>query len=252
MTIPLYYHNYNNCELKLIKSNSLTYVIITREVTAINQDPVLNETVARLGQSLRETEDQLYRDMLLATASVINCVNGTNGDVPTEMARADIDAVVATLQNNNGEFISEMIEGANKFGTGPVRDAYAAMANSNLIGQLENVQGFINKANYPNQNGTQMLSEWGTIGNIRYFLSSRGSVSVGSSLLGNDIYNVFITAQEAYTGIELTGETAKFIYHPPGWGDDPVELRQTAGWRAAMVPRITNDAWIINQRCTLA
>lgn len=40
---------------------------------------VLNQAAARLGQSLRETEDQLIRDMLEATASLINCVGGTNG-----------------------------------------------------------------------------------------------------------------------------------------------------------------------------
>lgn len=30
----------------------------------------------------RETEDQLIRDMLEATASIINCVGGVNGDNP--------------------------------------------------------------------------------------------------------------------------------------------------------------------------
>lgn len=56
-----------------------TYSVITKEVTLQNQDPVLNQAAARLGQSLRETEDQLIRDMLEATASLINCVGGTNG-----------------------------------------------------------------------------------------------------------------------------------------------------------------------------
>jgi len=58
-----------------------TYVVITKEVTLINQDPVLNYTSARLGQSLRETEDLLIRDMLEATASVVNCVGGTDGGI---------------------------------------------------------------------------------------------------------------------------------------------------------------------------
>jgi len=34
--------------------------------------------------------------------------------------------------------------------------------------------------------------------------------------------------------------------------DDPCELRQTAGYRFAYATRITNDAWLINLRCTLA
>ena len=47
-----------------------------------NQDPVLNECAARLGVSLRQTEDQLTRDMLASTASFINCTGGVNGDNP--------------------------------------------------------------------------------------------------------------------------------------------------------------------------
>jgi len=228
-----------------------TYILITKQVSLINQDPVLNEAAARLGQSLRETEDQLVRDMLEATASFINCVGGVNGDNPTEIVRSDVDTVIATLQNNDAEFTSEMIEGEDKFGTGPVRDAYFAMASSAMIGQLENVDGFISKAQYPSQSNT-LPSEWGTISNTRFFLSSRGSVTQNASLLGADVYNVFVTGQEAYTCIDLSGATAQFIYHPPGHGDDPCELRQTAGYRMAYATRITNDSWVINLRATLA
>ena len=56
-----------------------TSVVITREVTAINEDPVLNQAAARLGQSLRETEDELMRAMLESTASFVNCTGGVNG-----------------------------------------------------------------------------------------------------------------------------------------------------------------------------
>ncbi len=40
---------------------------------------VLNEAAKLLGISLRETEDELTRDMLASTAVVIACVNGFNG-----------------------------------------------------------------------------------------------------------------------------------------------------------------------------
>ena len=228
-----------------------TYLIITKQVTLINEDPVLNEATARLGQSMRETEDELIRDMLAGTASVINCTNGTNGDNPTEITRADVDNVIATLQNNDADFITNMIGGEDKFGTGPVRDAYFALSHSNMIGQFENVNGFIAKAQYPNQTGV-LSSEWGSISNTRIYVTSRGSITTNGSLLAADIYNVFIGGQESYAKIEQNGVSAKFIYHPPGHGDDPSELRQTAAWRMAQVPKITNDAWIISLRCTLA
>ena len=58
-----------------------TYVALNEQVTLQNQDPVLNEATKRLGVSLRQTEDELTRDMLAATASFLNCVGGTNGKV---------------------------------------------------------------------------------------------------------------------------------------------------------------------------
>lgn len=107
--------------------------------------------------------------------------------------------------------------GEDRLGTAPVRDAYFALASTALIGQLERVDGFINKAQYPNQIGT-MSSEWGSIGNCRFHLSSGGSVTRAGSLLGNDIYNIFIGGQESYGQIKQSTQTAKFIYHGPGHG----------------------------------
>jgi len=227
-----------------------TFVILTREVTQINEDPVLNQAAARLGQSLRETEDELMRTMLEATAAFVNCVNGTNADLPTEPTAVDFEDVVSALQSADGEFIGDVVEGENKFGTGPVRDSYFCMCDTDLIYRIQNMNGFISKAQYPSQLNT-LSAEWGSINNIRFVLSSRGSVTPNASMLGADVYNMFVTAQESYTSIELDGESAKFIYHPPGWGDDPAELRQTAAFRFAHARAITNDAWIINTRATL-
>jgi hypothetical protein len=72
-----------------------------------------------LGVSLRQTEDQLTRDMLASTASFINCTGGVNGDIPTEITRSDVDTVVRALLNNNAYTIMDNIEGEDKFGTAP-------------------------------------------------------------------------------------------------------------------------------------
>jgi len=171
-------------------------------------------------------------------------------DNPTEPTAADFEGVVSTLQTADAEFIGEVVEGENKFGTGPVRDSYFCMASTRLIPRIQAMQGFISKAQYPSQLNV-LSAEWGSINNVRFVLSSRGSVTANSSLLGADVYNMFVAGQEAYTSVKLDGESAKFIYHPPGWGDDPTELRQTAGYRFAHARAITNDAWLINLRTTL-
>lgn len=109
---------------------------------------VLNEAAQRLGVSLRQTEDQLMRDMLQSTASFINCVGGSDGDNPSEITRSDVDTVVRTLRGNNAYSFLTGIEGENRFGTAPVRDAYFGLGHTDLIGQLDNVSGFIQKWNY--------------------------------------------------------------------------------------------------------
>lgn len=225
-----------------------SYVVLNEQVELQNQDPVLNQATKRLGVALRQTEDELTRNMLASTASFINCVGGTNGDNPTWPARSDIHSVTETLEDNDAYMISDGIEGEDRFGTAPVRDAYFAMGNSRLISDLELIDGFIPKAQYPNQDRT-LRSEWGSVSNMRFLLSSIGSFEENASLNGNRVYNIFVTGLEAYGVIEQDGYSAQFIYRPPIY-DGPLALNASVGFKFAQVPRIYNDAWVINMRCT--
>jgi N4-gp56 family major capsid protein len=227
-----------------------SYIMLNEQVTLQNQDPVLNELTARLGVSLRQTEDVLTRDMLASTASFINCEGGVNGDNPTEITRADINTVVAALLDNNAYMIEDNIEGEDKFGTAPVRDSYFALASTQLTKNLDNVAGFIQKAQYPSPMNA-LRSEWGAVGNVRFLLSSIGSFFPYASYLGNTVYNVFVVGMEAYCCIEQDGYSASFLYRPPIF-DGPLALNASIGYKFAECPRITNDLWVLNLRCTLA
>ena len=227
-----------------------TYILLNEQVTLQNQDPVLNEATQRLGVSLRQTEDQLMSSMLASTASFINCIGGTDGDNPTEITRSDVDTVVRTLRGNNAYSFLSGVGGEDKFGTAPVRDAYFALGHTDLIGQLDNVSGFIQKWNYANQQST-LDSEWGNVANLRFLLSSIGSITPNGSLLGANVYNIFCVGREAYCSIEQDGYSAQFIYRPPIY-DSPLALNASVGYKFAEVPRITNDTWVFNLRCTLS
>jgi len=180
-----------------------TYIVLTRQVTITNEDPVLNSAAARLGQALRETQDVLVRDALEATASVINCVGGTNGDLPTEMTVSDIDDVVTVLQNNSAEYITNIVEADLKFGTSPVGDSYGCMLSTRMIPVLNNMTGFIRKFQYPRIDQT-LSTEWGGVNNVRFFVSEQGSVTPAASLLGNDVANCFVAAKESYKVVKMS------------------------------------------------
>lgn len=187
--------------------------------------------------------------MLAATAGFINCVGGVNGDNPTEITRSDVDAVVRTLLNNNAYTIMDNIEGEDKFGTAPVRDAYFALCSTQLTGSLDAVAGFIQKNQYPSPMNA-LRSEWGAIGNLRFLVSSIGSFAANASANAANVYNIFCVGMEAYACIEQDGYSASFIYRPPIY-DGPLALNASVGYKFAEVPRITNDLWVINLRATL-
>lgn len=226
-----------------------TYIVLTRQVTITNEDPVLNSAAARLGQSLRETQDVLVRDQLESSASIINCVGGDNGDLPTEMSISDVDDVVTVLQNNSGEYITNIIEAEDRFGTSPIGDSYGCMLTTRMIPVLNSITGFTRKFQYPNISQT-LSTEWGGVNNVRFFVTEQGSVTPSASLLGADIANCFVAAKESYKVVWQAGGKARFIYLPPGYNNDPCMLRHTAGCSFYQGQCITNDLWVQNLRST--
>src|ERR1700679_1870477 len=226
-----------------------TYIVLTRQVTITNEDPVLNSAAARLGQAMRETQDVLQRDNLEATASIVNSVNGNNGDLPSEMAADDVTDVFTLLQNNSAEFITNIVGAEDKFGTSPIGDSYGCMMTTRMIPVMYSMSGFVKKFKYPNITST-LSTEIGGVNNVRFFVSEQGSVTPGASLLGNDIANCFVAAKESYKVVWQTGGKARFIYLPPGYNNDRCMLRHTAGCSFYQGQCITNDQWIVNLRST--
>lgn len=226
-----------------------SWIKINEQVKVTSESPVLNQATLRLGQSMKETEDQLMRDMLATTATSINCVYGQNGETPSDLSLADVQDSVKTLLSNDAKTISASIEGANKFGTSPISTAYLGLTHTDLSSSLSNMDGFVRTYQYGSQEGIKQ-SEWGAVDSVRFFLSSRGSKMDNASSAGNDVYNTFVCGMEAYANVKMDNYKSEFIYHD-GRYDGPLELNQTAGWKMADVPVITNDAWIVNLRSTL-
>lgn len=165
------------------------------------------------------------------------------------MSADDVTDVFTLLQNNSGEFITNIVEADLKFGTSPIGDSYGCMLTTRMIPVLYNMAGFVKKFQYPHIKET-LSTEIGGINNVRFFTSEQGSVTPSASLLGNDVANCFVAAKEAYKVVWQAGGKARFIYLPPGYNNDPCMLRHTAGMSFYQGQCITNDAWIVNLRST--
>ena len=93
------------------------WIEVNEQVQLSSQDDVLNGATLRLGVSMRETEDELTRDILAAGATQINATAGVNGDTPTEITENDVNAVVTTLRDQDARTITDNILGEDRFQT---------------------------------------------------------------------------------------------------------------------------------------
>ena len=226
-----------------------TFVEMNEQVTLTNQCPILNETAKVLGICLRETEDQLTKAVLAATSTVINMTSGTNGDTPTELNAEDLADVRTGLLAASALSISSTIEGQNKFGTAPVRNAFFVLSHTDIAKDLRRATGFEHSSKYPSQTGI-LPSEEGVIDNFRFLISPLGSITAKSSSLGNDLYNNIVTGMDSHTIIDQDGFSARTIYRPPIYSG-PLAQNFTLGFVMSFAGAITHDTWVANIRSTL-
>jgi N4-gp56 family major capsid protein len=226
-----------------------SWLAINEQVQLQHQCPILNQAAIRLGVQMRITEDELTKNMLSATANMINCTSGVSADLPTEINPTDILEATTRLQSADAMTISQMIGAENKFGTGPVYSAFWCMTHTNLIPGLTGMPGFLPKYAYPKQENV-LNSEVGSFAYARFLVSSAGSTTPQGSVLGQTVYNSIIVGGESYGIIDQDSYKPQFIYLPPQYSG-PLAQNSTVAWKTAMVPRIFNDQWVCMLRSTL-
>jgi N4-gp56 family major capsid protein len=212
------------------------FVHITDVVDMTVEDPVLTVAAEKLGLQEGKTFDTLMRDILSAAASATNASGGSNGQTPTEITRADIDAVVLTLLGNNAEMMAPSIKASTGVGTSPVRESFWSILHTALIDDLEDCAGFKSVAEYPSQMGIED-GEWGSCGNVRFCISSNAKATSESPVQ----YHLPVIGKEAYGDVEL--DNSKNIVKAFGSGgtEDPLNRKASSGWKCVWVARILND-----------
>lgn len=223
------------------------FVTFTNRVMETVEDKVLNECTTLLAQNMGQTIDEVTRDVLASTSSVLLCSNGINLGTPTELTKADIDAATKTLLSNDAEMHTSVIKGTNAFATAPIRPSFWGLIHTDLLDDLESVSNFVATANYSSQEPVQD-AEWGNTSNVRWLYSSVASHSTATP----SVYNNIILAKEAYAMVHLGAESGKMSVKQLGSAGaaDPLDQRGSVGWSHPFVARILNDAFIINLMAT--
>jgi len=215
------------------------FVHITDVVDMTVEDPVLTIAADKLGKQMGKTFDTLMRDILSACASATNASGGDNSQTPTEITRADVDAVVKTLLGADADMVTSMVTASTGVGTTPVRPAFWSIIHTDLLDDLEAVTGFKSTSEYPRQNDVDD-AEWGATGNVRWLLTTNAKKTSESPAQ----YHLPIIGQNAYGDVALA--TVKNIVKAFGSGgtSDPLNRKATSGWKKVWVARILNDSFM--------
>ncbi len=217
-------------------------LVVTEQVTLFENDKVLTKATSLLGQWMREKEDLLMRDLLSSSVSYINAVGGTGGDQPSSISRGDINNIERILLGNDAKTMLESIQAADKFSTGPTRDAFIALASTDISQDLQNISGVLLKNSYPSQEGLRP-EEYCSVSRFRFFVSSKAAKTPGASLRGATVYSIPMYGLEAFAKVEQNNYTATLGYRPPYVVSSVAQNSQLYA-KFAIARAITNQNWI--------
>ena len=217
-------------------------IVTNEQVILWENSKTLTKVTALLGQWLREKEDLLMRDLFASSVSYINATGGLNGDQPSNISLNDINNIENILLGNDARSMLTNLEATLKFGTGGVRDAFIALASTNLCADLQKVQGVLLKSAYPTQEGIRP-EEYCSISRFRFFVSSKAARTPGISLKGNTVYTIPMYGLEAAAKIEQNNYTAVIGYRPP-WVVSSVAQNSQLYAKFAIARALTNQNWI--------
>lgn len=223
-------------------------IVTNEQVVLYENSKTLTKFTALLGQWLREKEDLLMRDLFASSVSYINCTGGLNGDQPSNISLNDVNNIENILLGNDARTMLTDLQATLRFGTAGVRDAFIALANTNLCADLQKVQGVLLKSAYPTQEGIRP-EEYCSISRFRFFVSSKGAKTPGISMLGRTVYTIPMYGLEAAAKIEQNNYTAVIGYRPP-WVVSSVAQNSQLYAKFAIARAITNQNWISGLNAT--
>ena len=224
------------------------YVTLSDLLLFTTLDPVLRETADVLGQQAGNTLDQLVRDTILAGTTVQYASTATARDEITsamKITKAEVKEAVRTLKRNNASKITEMVDPSDGFNTSPVDAAFIGFVHPDTTFDLKDIPGFIRVEEYGQKSA--LPGEVGALDEVRFIESTNAKVFEDAGASSIDVYGTLIMGAEYYAQSRVAGQAMRNIIKPLGSAGsaDPLDQRQTSGWKASFVAVRLNEAFAV-------
>lgn len=230
-------------------------VTITDVILDTHEDPVLNESVALLGEQSAQMIEKMRYGVLKAGTSV-QYANGASRDaVNTALSITVQRRCTRALKRQNGRPITTVVRSTPAYGTEAVAPSFVGLCHPDLEGDIRSLPGFVPVEKYGTL--TPYENEIGKCEDVRYlsstifepFADAGGDKGTMLSTTGvkADVYPVLYLARDAYGIVALKGMWAvtPMVVNPKPSDSDPLAQRGHVGWKAMQTAVILNDAWMI-------
>lgn len=226
------------------------FVTLTDKLTMVTADPVRLEANAILGDQAGNTLDQLARDVLVTGTNVIYAGTGNAaradvaaGDV---IALSNIQSAEETLKANNTMWMTSFVDASTGYNTSPLPPCFIGICHVYTTKTIRAMTGFTKVELYANPQ-SRMDGEIGKIENTRFIETVNAKVFTGAGTSSIDVYATLIMGAYAYGITRIGGHALENIVKPLGSAGtaDPLNQRETSGWKATFVAKILNDDFIV-------
>ena len=231
------------------------FTVISDVVQVQTVDPILTETSDLFGEQMGNTLDQAGRDILVAgtviqyPSTAVSRVTVAATMVPTV---ADFLKITRTLKVANARKITRIAPGSPNIGTIPVNAAYVGIVHPQITYTLPAMTAvgdikYVPVESYAANVGQLMPGEVGKVGEIRFCESTNAKVFTGGGASSIDVYATLVLGANAYGTIDLANSQSQGVIYQ-GLGSagsaDPLNQRQSLGWKAYYIAKILNDAFM--------
>ena len=226
------------------------FITLTDKLTMETEDPIRMETNEILADQAGDTVDQIVRDVLVAGTSVI--YSGTSNTARNEVAAGDvitaanIDTAEETLKANKARYMTNYVDPSTGISTVPLPPCFIGICHTYTVKTIRAFTGFTKVELYA-MPGARMEGEIGKYGNTRFIETVNAKVFTGAGTSSIDVYATLILAKYAYGVSRMSGASLMNIVKPLGsaGSSDPLDQRETSGWKASLTAVILNDAFMV-------
>lgn len=129
--------------------------------------------------------------------------------------------------------------------TAPVWASFWAISHADIRSDIKALTNFLSVNNYPRQQSV-LQAELGSTDEVRWVKTTQAYKSDDVP----PIYSNFILGANAYGCVSIDETSMEMIIKPLGAGEDPLNQKQSLGWKGRLGCTVLDDSWCVNLRCT--